>query len=262
MVWLIGDLRVDGTGGRFLAVQPLPELGLLLTNLGFPPIELGLLVVEFGLSLGEAGFALSELGFKLAELIFVLVELVFLLVELVFLLVELVCVLAELVLVLTQLHFIMTERGFPLGDCGFTLSESLIAVDELGVAIAEFGLLVDVSGQLVLDQVDEEIDLLLAITALANAWARERDVVNVSWSQHHCSSPRVCGGISTKPRIALCLLPSLRWCCGSAAEILGAEGDAEPTSVEPGGDAAPISPGVDRARDKCGKKGRGCFQEA
>jgi len=47
-----------------------------------------------------------------------------------------------------------------------------------------------VSNQLLLNQIDEEIDFLLVVTALADARPGERDVVDISRSENH-SSPGV-----------------------------------------------------------------------
>ena len=64
---------------------------------------------------------------------------------------------------------------------------------QLGHSLAEVGVLLDEPGQLVLDQIEEGIDLVLVVAALADGWLAERNVVNVGWSERHFLPPRCSG---------------------------------------------------------------------
>ena len=59
----------------------------------------------------------------------------------------------------------------------------------LGYSLTKIGVLLDEPGQLVLDQIEEGVDLVLVVAALADGWLAERDVVNVGWSERHCLPP-------------------------------------------------------------------------
>lgn len=69
------------------------------------------------------------------------------------------------------------------------LANLAFAFDQLGVPIAKLGVQLDVSSQLFLNQVDEEVDFLLAVTTLAEGCPGERNIVYVCWSERHWSSP-------------------------------------------------------------------------
>ena len=84
--------------------------------------------------------------------------------------------------------FVLPEGGFPLAQFGLPLLQSPVATAELGIAAAELALLLQVPHQLLLDQIDEEIDFLLVVTALADAWPRKRDVVDIGRSESHFSA--------------------------------------------------------------------------
>ena len=60
---------------------------------------------------------------------------------------------------------------------------------ELGHPLTQVGVLLDEPGQLVLDQIEEGIDLVLVVAALADGWLAERDVVDVGWCERHCLPP-------------------------------------------------------------------------
>ena len=63
----------------------------------------------------------------------------------------------------------------------------------LGHPLTKVGVLLDEPGQLVLDQIEEGVDLVLVVAALADGWLAERDVVDVGWSERHCLPPRWSG---------------------------------------------------------------------
>ena len=60
---------------------------------------------------------------------------------------------------------------------------------QLRHSLTKVGVLLDEPGQLVLDQIEEGIDLVLVVAALADGWLAERDVVDVGWSERHCLPP-------------------------------------------------------------------------
>ena len=60
---------------------------------------------------------------------------------------------------------------------------------QLGDPLTQIGVLLDEAGQLVLDQIEEGIDLVLVVAALADGWLAERDVVDVGWCERHCLPP-------------------------------------------------------------------------
>ena len=60
---------------------------------------------------------------------------------------------------------------------------------QLGDPLTKVGVLLDESGQLVLDQIEERVDLVLVVAALADGWLAERDVVHVGWCERHCLPP-------------------------------------------------------------------------
>ena len=60
---------------------------------------------------------------------------------------------------------------------------------ELGDALTKIGVLLDEASQLVLDQIEERVDLVLVVAALADGRLAERDVVNVGWCERHCLPP-------------------------------------------------------------------------
>ncbi len=145
------------------------KFGFLLGELGFPPAkpgfplgQVGFLVCELSLVLRSLGFSLRNLGFSLRNLGFPI----------------------------PKLGHLLRKRGCPLSELGFLLLQPPIPIAKLGVPPAEVGVLLDVSNQLLLNQVDEDIDFLLAITTLADARPRERDIVNISRSESHCSFSR------------------------------------------------------------------------
>ena len=60
---------------------------------------------------------------------------------------------------------------------------------ELGDPLTQVGVLLDEAGQLVLDQIEEGVDLVLVVAALADRRLAERDVVDVGWCKRHCLPP-------------------------------------------------------------------------
>ncbi|BBY24342.1 hypothetical protein MSTO_45470 [Mycobacterium stomatepiae] len=199
------------------------ELGFLLAKFGFPLVELGFPAAKLGLPLGELGFVLRDLGFVLGELGLALRDLGFPIAKLSDLLRkrrspmgELGLLVAKLILVLANFHFLpadftllLVQNGFALGELGFSLLEPTIAIAELGVAVPEFGVLFDVADQLLLNQVDEQVDFLLAVATLTNARPRERDIVNIGRGESHCSSPEVLD-VSATPKFGALRLRIIR----------------------------------------------------
>ena len=217
----IGLRRLVGRGlhagarrDRLLLIQPPTKFGLLIAEtdlplgeLGFPLAQLGFLLAQLGFPVGNLGFVLLKQAFPLEDLSFPKPELGYLLGkrgsplghlglplgELGFLLAELDFMLAHMP---AQHGFPLNEPGFPFGKQGCPFGKHFVPLlqpaapfAELFVEIAELGVFRDVSGQLLLDEVDEKIDFLLAITTLADSRPRERDIVDISRSESHCSSP-------------------------------------------------------------------------
>jgi hypothetical protein len=91
----------------------------------------------------------------------------------------------------TQHGFPLDEPGFPFGKLGRYFGELGFPLLQRAVPLANLGVFCDVSGQLLLNEVDEKIDFLLVITTLADSRPRERDIVDISRSESHCSSPGV-----------------------------------------------------------------------
>jgi hypothetical protein len=98
--------------------------------------------------------------------------------------------LAHIDFVLAHFALMLVEDNLPLSKLDFPLLQPAVAIAKLGVAVAELGVLLDVSNQLLLDQVDEEIDFLLAISTLADPRPRERDIVNIGRSENHVLLPK------------------------------------------------------------------------
>lgn len=92
---------------------------------------------------------------------------------------------------LAQFAFMLTEGGLPLEKLGFPFLKPPIPIAELGTPTAELAFLIEVSNQLLLNQIDEEIDFLLVVTALADARPGESDIVDISRSENHSPSPGV-----------------------------------------------------------------------
>src|ERR1700756_5141092 len=93
----------------------------------------------------------------------------------------------------TQHRFALDEPGFPFGKLGLPCGKLGLPLLQHAVALANLGIFRQVAGQLLLNEVDEKIDFLLVITTLADSRPRERDIVDISRSESHCSSP----GVST-----------------------------------------------------------------
>jgi hypothetical protein len=91
---------------------------------------------------------------------------------------------------LAHFVFVLVEDGFPLGKLGFPLLQPPIAIAKLGVPLAQLGVLLDMSDQLLLNQIDEKIDFLLAVSALADPRSRKRDIVNIGRSENHVLLPK------------------------------------------------------------------------
>ena len=171
----------------------LAKLGFPLGELGFPPAKLSLLLGELGLLVRDPSFVLRNLGFPLGNLGFPMAKLRYLLGkrrgsplgELGFPPSEVGFLLAELAFMLAHFAFALMEGGFPLSKLGVPLLKHPILIAKLGVPTAELGGLLGVSIQLLLNQVDEEIDFLLAVTTLADARRGERDVMNIGRSESH-----------------------------------------------------------------------------
>ena len=97
-----------------------------------------------------------------------------------------------------MLAHLPTQHGFPLDEPGFPFGKVSLPLGELGFALLQRAVPLpllrvfrEVSRQLLLDEVDEKIDFLLVITALADSRPRERDIMDISRSESHCSSPGV-----------------------------------------------------------------------
>ncbi len=60
---------------------------------------------------------------------------------------------------------------------------------QLGDPLAQVRVLLDEPSQLVLNQVEECIDFVLVVAALADGWLAERDIVDVGWCERHCLPP-------------------------------------------------------------------------
>ena len=83
------------------------------------------------------------------------------------------------------------SRGDRGGDAGARVLQ--IALEILDPQ-AQVGVLVLKLAQRVLDEVEELVDLVLVVAALANRRLAERDVVHISWSQRHGEFPfKICG---------------------------------------------------------------------
>src|ERR1700751_5563799 len=98
---------------------------------------------------------------------------------------ELALLLAHIGFVLAPFALMLVEDGLPLGKLDFPLLQPAVAIAKLRVAVAELGVLLDVPNQLLLNQVDEEIDFLLAIATLADPRPRKRDIVNIGRGESH-----------------------------------------------------------------------------
>jgi hypothetical protein len=174
---------------------PLGELGFPLAQLGFPVGKLGFVLLKLGFPLGDLGFPETELGYLLAKRGSALSQLGLQLGELSPLQAELALMLAHMPtqhgFPLDEPGFSFGKPGFPLVKLGFPLLQPAVPLAEVGVEIAKLGVFRDVSGQLLLNEVDEKIDFLLAVTALPDSRPRERDIVDISRSESHCSSPGV-----------------------------------------------------------------------
>ena len=60
---------------------------------------------------------------------------------------------------------------------------------QLGDPLTQVRVLLDEPSQLVLNQVEECIDFVLVVAALADGWLAERDIVDVGWCERHCLPP-------------------------------------------------------------------------
>ncbi len=122
-----------------------------------PPANFGILFAELALPLREPRLVLGNLGFPMAQLGHLLGQRI--------------------------------SRLGQLGQLGNPLLQLHTRVAQLDAPIAQSALLLQVSDQLSLNQVDEEVDFLLVITTLADTRPGERDIVDISRSENHSSSP-------------------------------------------------------------------------
>src|SRR5699024_2054585 len=72
---------------------------------------------------------------------------------------------------------------------GYALARLRQLCLQLGHPLGQVRVLLDQPGQLELDQVEELIDLVLAVATLPDRRLVERDVMNVGWSKRHGGIP-------------------------------------------------------------------------
>jgi hypothetical protein len=91
---------------------------------------------------------------------------------------------------LVHLGLVLLQGGVALSKLGFPPFQPTVAVAELGVSVPELGVFLDVADQLLLDEIDEKVDFLLAVTTLTNTRPGERYIVNIGWSESHVLLPK------------------------------------------------------------------------